>query len=660
VSNNLPGAGGKPMPVEVTLKTGPQLQVLGAATQSVALAPGSEGVVRFHVKAANVLGSGTLTFEARLSGASGKSARQAVDVSVRPAAPFRTQIDFARLAPGKTASLPQLRQMYDAYAARDASISTTPLVFGEGLAVYLTDFDHYCTEQLLSAMAPRFFAAKWLSARVLTKPTDRQFAAEGTTGADKTAAFFDLLRSRQNAQGGFGLWNARQDADPFVSTYAMHVLLDARERGVAVPQDMFNAGNDYLRKLAAGDSDASGGMVRDAESLDASDRTLALLRQRAYAVYLLTRQGNVTTNDLAAVQKRLQEAYPKVWKNDLAAAWLAASYKLLKQDQQADALIEGPQKLLERDAKRDDPYRWAYFMDPLTRDSSVLYLIAKHFPDRVGKLSPRAIENIVSPVQHGLFNTLSSAMTIMALDAYAGAHADGLNQLAIKATRAGGAAADISTVQANLMRVASWPADATRVDFVNGSSAAAWWIASQSGYDRTASTKAIKDGLEIVREYTDADGKPISQIKLGQEIQVHLKIRATGDQSVSDVAIVDLLPGGFDPVTEAPPADDDAKSSADSGGGDNGDDAQAAASAAARLPVAVVAGSNWRPASVDVREDRVVIYGVATTDVREFVYRIKATNAGHFGVPPAYGESMYDRRIQAQSPGGATLTVVAP
>lgn len=52
-----------------------------------------------------------------------------------------------------------------------------------------------------------------------------------------------------------------------------------------------------------------------------------------------------------------------------------------------------------------------------------------------------------------------------------------------------------------------------------------------------------------------------------------------------------------------------------------------------------------------------VIYGVATRDVREFIYRIKASNAGRFNVPPAYGESMTDRRIQARSKGGEALTV---
>jgi uncharacterized protein YfaS (alpha-2-macroglobulin family) len=58
-----------------------------------------------------------------------------------------------------------------------------------------------------------------------------------------------------------------------------------------------------------------------------------------------------------------------------------------------------------------------------------------------------------------------------------------------------------------------------------------------------------------------------------------------------------------------------------------------------------------------VREDRVVVYGYASRDVQEFVYRIKATNAGRFVVPPALAQSLYDRTVQAQAPGGGTMTV---
>ena len=46
-----------------------------------------------------------------------------------------------------------------------------------------------------------------------------------------------------------------------------------------------------------------------------------------------------------------------------------------------------------------------------------------------------------------------------------------------------------------------------------------------------------------------------------------------------------------------------------------------------------------------------MIYGTATRSVSEFIYRIRATNVGSFVVPPAYGESMYDRTIQARSLG---------
>jgi uncharacterized protein YfaS (alpha-2-macroglobulin family) len=527
--------------------------------------------------------------------------------------------------------------MYDAYAAREASMSTGPLVLSQGLASYLVNYQHYCSEQLVSASVPRLFAAKWMSTPSLRNALQSQPVDDKGANAAAIGQFLDVLRARQNGQGGFGVWTATPDADPFVSAYAMHVLIDARERGIAVPKEMLDAGTQYLQQLAAN------------ERLG----TLDQLRQRAYAVYLLTRQGNVTTNSLAAVQKRLQDAFPNDWKSDLAAGWLAASYQLLKQDKEAARLIAGPQEVLERKPSRDEPYSYGYYFDPLTRDASVLYLLAKHFPDRAQALPPRVLDNLAGPIQHNRFNTLSSAMTILALDAYASQNAAGLDKLAIEEVRADDSAKDISSAQGSVMRSGTWSAAASQLRFVNGSSLPAWQITSQTGYDRTAPTQAIKNGLEIIREYTDASGKPLDKVTLGQEIDVHLKIRATDNKTLGNVAIVDLLPGGFDPVTTPPPVTDAADGDAQAGQ----DAAANAAPAPWRSPVGLP-GSTWQPQYADVREDRVVIYGSASGDVREFVYRIKATNAGRFIVPPAYGESMYDRRVQAQSAGGAALDVV--
>jgi alpha-2-macroglobulin len=70
-------------------------------------------------------------------------------------------------------------------------------------------------------------------------------------------------------------------------------------------------------------------------------------------------------------------------------------------------------------------------------------------------------------------------------------------------------------------------------------------------------------------------------------------------------------------------------------------------------------GSNARLEYADMREDRVVFYASATRDVQQVVYRIKATNAGSYVAPPAYGEAMYDRGVIARSAAGR-LTVIRP
>jgi uncharacterized protein YfaS (alpha-2-macroglobulin family) len=611
VSNNLTGMGNQPIPVSVQLVTGPQLQLVGSGAQKIALAPMHEGVITFRVRATQILGSGQLSFTA---GYGGKSASQRIDISVRPASAYRTEIDVVRMAPNSTKTISALRRLYDPYSRRDVSMSTVPLVLTQGLTSWLVNYDNFCSEQIISASMPRLIAARWAAIPAFARAM--QAALSPTKpGPDALAAQIDALRSRQNASGGFGVWAATQDADPFISAYAMQFLLEARDRGATVPKEVIDDGDRYLQQLAAD------------ESLNGLDE----IRQRAYAVYLLTRQGNVTTNQLASVQKRLQDAYPKEWKNDLAAGWLAAAYQLLKQEKQAAQLIDPLQRKLQRD-RDNEPFVYHYYDDPLIRDTTVLYLLAKHFPDRARRLSTQVFENIAKPLESNEFNTLSAAMTMLALDVYAQTRVTALDKLRIEEVRAGGRATPISAPQGNLLQAASWSSGAAALRFTNSSDQRAWAVLDQAGYDRDVPTTAIKNGLEIVRDYTDAKGKPLGAITPGEEIDVHLKIRATGNKGVGDVAIVDLLPGGFDPVLQQP--------------GANG-------GATVRRP-----GSSWNPVYTDVREDRVLIYGVATPDVQEFIYRIKASASGKFIVPPAFAESMYDRRIQARAPGGDLLNVV--
>jgi alpha-2-macroglobulin len=135
---------------------------------------------------------------------------------------------------------------------------------------------------------------------------------------------------------------------------------------------------------------------------------------------------------------------------------------------------------------------------------------------------------------------------------------------------------------------------------------------------------------------------------------VRLKFRAVGRNSVPNVALVDLLPGGFEPVLDTPsePVADGAAAK---------DDAAKTVPAAQSIAMSGLAGarSDWTIEAADVREDRVVFYGTVSQNFGEITYRIKATNSGRFIVPPAYAESMYERGVQARSVGGQSLTVEA-
>jgi uncharacterized protein YfaS (alpha-2-macroglobulin family) len=188
-----------------------------------------------------------------------------------------------------------------------------------------------------------------------------------------------------------------------------------------------------------------------------------------------------------------------------------------------------------------------------------------------------------------------------------------------------------------LMQQASFSGATKALRFTDGSTVPAWYVIDQAGFDRDVPVNPIRNGLEIIREYTDDKGKPLATIKVGQEIDVHVKIRAVSGKGIGDIAIVDLLPGGFEAVMQQ---------AADSGDGET-----------TMIPGLRLATSSFTPDYTDVREDRVVIYGIAMPEVQEYIYRIRATAAGKFIVPPAYGESMYDRRIQARSAGGQYLTV---
>ena len=635
VANNVAGSG-KEAPVTLTLKTSAHLEVVGSAKADLKIGELREGVASFRVRARPQPGSANLQFVASLNG---KSAKIGTDISVRPASPYETVLAAGNVRNG-TAEVPVTRSMFAEYRKLEASISPVPLVLAHGLAAYLNAYPYSCTEQIVSQGMPALILGE--------RPEFGIVKAERGASLAKLIA---MLRSRQNGDGAFGLWAANPLVDDVAAVHAVHFLIEARDRRETVPQDMLASANNYLRQLAGSEG-----------------TTLADERVRAYATYLLTRQGVVTSNLAAAVQKRLEENHAKTWGQDTAAAYLAATYQLLKQDKLAEKLIADVKPGARRDPKG---YFYERYNDDLTRDAQIVYLLAKHFPARYAALPPTVLENLVRPIAENRFSTYSSAHVILALDAIATTTggADVMGKLGIKEVLRDGRAREL-TLPAGLMPRVNFTADAAKVQFGNAADVPAFYMVNQSGFDMTPPAAEVKQGLEILREYADAAGKPVKSVKLGDELEVHLKFRGVGRKNIDSVVLVDLLPGGFELVldTRTPEANRDltpeqAQQARDNAGGtgaepneEEGEGREGQGEPHWVTPIGGGKKSTWQPEYVDLREDRVVLYGTIDKDANEFVYRIKATNAGTFVVPPAYGEGMYDRTVKARSLAG-TMTV---
>ena len=102
-------------------------------------------------------------------------------------------------------------------------------------------------------------------------------------------------------------------------------------------------------------------------------------------------------------------------------------------------------------------------------------------------------------------------------------------------------------------------------------------------------------------------------------MHVRLHVRSLKDQAFTNVAIIDLLPGGFEVVDSS-----------------------------LRPGVSSIRGIDY----VDVREDRAVFFGTASESVLEINYQIKSSNRGEFIVPPVFAESMYERNVKGRGVGG--------
>lgn len=586
-----------PTRVNVDLSLEGGLTLLDSAEQSFDISPGQEVTARFKLKAIEPLGEAKLHWVLR--GQHG-GFQIGETISIRPVTTNRVQLKTAVLDNSEK-QLSLERKLFEPFSHREAGLRSSPLIWAQGLSTYLDTYPHACTEQLVS---------KSVVALILGEPQDNLLAFN---------QLITQLRSRQNSEGAFGLWEGNLVVEPMVSLYVVDMLLDAEANGYAVPRDMLDRANGYLSVLSSNPN---------------SD--LEELRQRAYGSYLLARQGVQVSGALADIRDRLQRYYPQDWRSDIASAWLAASFSLMQQQELAEPLWD--EQTWELMAKT--PKSFSLYLDPLVHDAQLLTLLARHAPER--RLPDGLLEHIGNWLSAQRYTSLSAGTLVRALAAYEQQAVNGREGELNLTTQVAGKWLPLTLPQAEL------PFTADKVKVQKTGSADAFYMLMEAGFDKQPVTPFSK-GLEVSRDYLDLKGQPLKALKVGDEFLVRLRLRATSLEQLEQVVVIDLLPGGVEPVyrdknEEKNTTEEDEYSEEPSGW---------------QLPIGVNEQSDWLPAWLNVREDRVVLYGTASRDVGTFTYKARATNVGRFQVPPAYAEGLYDPLQQALGKS-SELVILAP
>jgi len=596
---NLVQGSGKDAEVNISVSASDHLTILGQSSAKTKIAEGGEGQFSFRVKANKVLGAAELKFIVNYKN---EESKRTAGLSVRPAMPYRSSFESG-FAQSSSMELLNKRQLYQNLAVQTVSASASPLVLVNGLTSYLDSYPHGCTEQVVSKVFPLVGLMNHPFYATHLKKVDLHFSH-----------LIDKLRERQLADGGFAFWPGQQSVAEYPSIYVMHFLIEASSLGYPVPSDMLNRGKYYLTDYAARDTNS-----------------LAQARNRANAIYLLSRLGVVTTNYLVDLEEQLNKAalekkQIKPWREDLLAAYMAATYKLLQKDAQAEELIAEYQfggadfSLIngnnQMQGEIDD------FHSALTQDAQYIYLISKHFETRAKALSGENLLELTSRIFKGEYNTISSAYSILALGAYSKLALNG--QFEENITFSSWVKdADKKLLQKALQPFssASYPVniDGLAIEGVKiKGDKPLYYLNTQSGFDKQAPNEVVREGIEIHRDFLDDKGTEVTTFEQGQEMTVRLRVRALGKNQLTNVAVIDLLPGGFEVI---------------------------------RSSVSRTA-YGWKADYVDIREDRVVYYGDFDASIRELTYKVKLTAAGTFVIPPSYAESMYDRSIRAISKAG--------
>lgn len=570
VYNNIENSN-DPEKIEIIATTSDGLTVLDTNKKEITLSKGKDEVVKFNVKVNDVLGNAEIKFEAI---SETEKVYSVSNLSIRPAMPYKVNLSTGYLKK-ENVEIDVDTKYYDELSKREISTSYLPLTLAKGLSVYLENYPYGCSEQITSASYV-FLYPQLVNLMKYTKQQQDE-------SINRTIS---ILQSRLKQNGNIGMWTNKSIDNPYITIYCAQFLTEARNKGYYVPNNFFSSVLSALEDIAGGNKYSED------------------IFERAYATYVLTMNEIITTKYIESILDKIKTMN---YSYDFPRMYLAASYKMLQKDKQAKEQMSLVKNNFDKSQKN-------MYNNSLNYASVYLSIMSKYFLDDLDKIASEQLLIIASCLKNNIYTTVSISNAISAIENYQ-KFLNNDDKINFTIEQIADSGKEKIIPQGKMLYENQFTENSSKIKISNNDSKYLFYQITQSGFEKNIPQKNITNNLEISREYCTLDGKPVTEINLGDSILVNINVRTLNSvSSVDNLAIVDMLPSGFEVDSNS---------------------------------IRNKKGNIWKPDYVDVREDRVVIFGSVNNNVSSYSYVVKAIAKGSFVVPPIYAEVMYDKTVNA-------------
>ncbi|MFW5920445.1 MAG: alpha-2-macroglobulin family protein, partial [Polyangiales bacterium] len=515
-------------------------ELVGEAVKTVKLDDGGQQAVRFPLMARE---TGEVTLQARV--------RMNVERAAGGAATDYVAADaFERSLPVHSATAWNAEQLFDGRIGQEQRVrvpvpshvedglaelvvTVSPSVFAsmEGGLDALIRYPHGCVEQTTSQLIPMVLLED------LMKDLGRDRLA-GESHRNKMNEAIAHVLKHQNHDGGFGLW-PRSDSEGFLTAYALWGLLTAQKHGYEVPGGALDRGKRYLRDNARRGGDMHG-QFGDEETAPFAAYVLAHAKQ----------QDDGLGQTLAGQHAELSR---------FSVGLLANAMTRRRQRDATDPLFDAIERA-RRNArsgalvreKGGDGGVLHHGRDLRATSSAVQALVEAGRLDEAERLVAGIIAQRDDDGTWG--HTYNNLWALYALSTYADAVDRGRATVPVEVSIGDWKRTVRITPSAKARQIAV-PASAlpeagrSEVLKVRGGREDDDVRASvRLRYALDAAHQRPEDhGFRVERELFDAEtGEVVESPQVGQLLRVRLTVHADGSQR--QVAVVDRLPAGFEPI----------------------------------------------------------------------------------------------------------------